>query len=210
MDEDKGKERPAKAQEPKAEEEKPEAPAKKGLPKKAILIAGGLVVVLILAAVGYFVFAPSTQASPEGSDTEAVEGGTQDGTTEAEATPERTSRSTHSSRRGSEEDTPSTNIFMTDFPASVVNLAPSEKYDYVYLKYGFVLELDNEKVRSEIAVQLPRLISIIDGTMSGLQWDKVCNSRGRDAIAKDVADAINAHLESGKVLAVHFNTFVAQ
>jgi flagellar basal body-associated protein FliL len=210
MEDDKGKERPAKAQEPKAEEEKPEAPAGKGLPKKAILIAGGVVVLLILAAVAYFVFAPSTRASTEGGDTAAVDSGTQDATAEAEATPERAARSSHSSRRGSEEEVPSTNIFMTDFPASVVNLAPSEKYDYVYLKYGFTLELSNEKVRSEIAVQLPRLISIIDGTMSGLQWDKVCNARGRDGVAKDVADAINEHLETGKVIAVHFNTFVAQ
>ncbi len=198
------KEQPENKEEPQAETDE-ETPKKKS-PKKIILIGACLLVIAVLCAVGYLVFAPSSQASPDGEGGEAAtaEGDQEDGDSRSSR------KSSKSSRRGGGEDTPSTNIFLTDFPASVVNLGPSEDYDYVYLKYGFNLELGDEKVRAEIGRKMPKLIAVVDATMGGHPWDKIGNARGRGNLAAELVDALNAELETGEIIACHFITFVAQ
>jgi flagellar basal body-associated protein FliL len=183
-----------------------ESTLKKKPPKKVILIGAGVLVLAILGAVGYLVFAPSSQASPgeEGGEAVTAEGEEENGDSRSSR------RSSQSSRRGGDEEAPSTDIYMTDFPSSVVNLGPSEKFDYVYLKYGFNLELGDEKVRAEIGKKMPKLVSVIDTAMSGHSWDKIGTARGRESLAKDVVRAMNAQLETGEVVACHFVTFVAQ
>ena len=190
------------------EEESSAAKSKKKFPKKTILIAAGGLVILILCAVGYLVFAPSSQADPaeEGEDITVADEGE-----EAQEEDAKTSRrSEKPSRRGTSEKKPSTDIYYTDFAASIVNLAASEKYDYVYLKYGFTLELADNGVRAELTTKMPKLVSIVDSVVSGRQWDKINNPRGREELANDIVEAINEQLETGEVIACHFMTFVAQ
>lgn len=198
------KEQPENKEEPQAEGDE-ETPKKKS-PKKIILIGAGLLVIAVLCAVGYLVFASSSQASPDDEGGEAVtaEGDQKDGDSRSSR------RSSKSSRRSGNEDIPSTNIFLTDFPASVVNLGLSENFDYVYLKYGFNLELGDEKVRGEIGKKMPKLIAVVDAAMVGHLWDKIGSARGRENLARDLVAALNAELETGEIIACHFITFVAQ
>ena len=186
-----------------------DAPKKKA-PKKIILLIAGVLVLAVLGAVGYLVFAPSSQASTDenGEDVVAVEDGESGEETGSDSSSRRSSRSS----RGKDSDAKaeSTDIFLSDFPTAVVNLGPSEKFDYVYLKYGFNLELGDQKVRAEIGKKMPKLVAIVDTTMGGHSWDKIGNARGRESLAADVVDALNAELETGEIVACHFITFVAQ
>jgi len=186
-----------------------DAPKKKA-PSKIILLIAGVLVLVVLGAVGYLVFAPSSQASTDenGDEGVATENGEAVEEPGSDSSSRRSSRSSRS--RDSDENAESTNIFLSDFPASVVNLGSSEKYDYVYLKYGFNLELGDQKVRAEIGKKMPKLIAIVDATMGGHSWDKIGNARGRETLAGDVVEALNAELETGKIVACHFITFVAQ
>ena len=186
-----------------------DAPKKKG-PNKMILLIAGVLVVAVLGAVGYLVFAPSSQASTDENGEDAAV--TEDGESGEEAGSDSSSRRTSRSSRGKDSggSAESTDIFLSDFPTAVVNLGPSEKFDYVYLKYGFNLELGDQKVRAEIGKKMPKLIAIVDATMGGHSWDKIGNARGRESLAADVVDALNAELETGKIVACHFITFVAQ
>ncbi len=208
-DEEKKREQPEEEAEQGDEPTDGEAPKKKA-PKKIILLIAGVLVLAVLGAVGYLVFAPSSQASPDeiGEDVVATEDGESGEETGSDSSSRRSSRS--SRNRDSDGKTESTDIFLSDFPASVVNLGPSEKFDYVYLKYGFNLELGDQKVRAEIGKKMPKLIAIVDATMGGHSWDKIGNARGRESLAKDVVEVLNAELETGKIVACHFITFVAQ
>jgi flagellar basal body-associated protein FliL len=209
-EEEEKQEQPEPEERPEKEEPADEAPVKKAVPKKMVLIGAGALVLIVICAVVYLVvFAKSTEASPD----EATEGevsAAAEGEEQEEDDPRRSSRSSRSSRRGSDEEKPSTDIFFNEFPASVVNLGLSEKYDYIYLKYGITLELDADKVKTELGQKMPKLVSIVDSVMSGQQWDKIGNQRGREALAGEVVDALNEELETGEVIACYFNTFVAQ
>jgi flagellar basal body-associated protein FliL len=202
-------ERPGTEERPEEEEAAGSAP-KKGPPKKIMLIAAGVFVLLVIGTVIYFVFANSSQASPEPEAEGESEAVVAEDDEQSDTGSRRSSRSSPRSRRSDGEDRPSTNIFFSEFPASVVNLGLSEKYDYVYLKYGFNLELSDNKVSTELVQKMPKLVSIVDVAMSGQQWDKIGSARGRESLAMDVVEAINAELESGEVIACYFTTFVAQ
>ena len=184
------------------EETEPQAPKKK--PKIILFAAGGLVII-VLAVVGYLVFAQSSQASEEEDGTAIQE-------EQAEENPRsRREDSPRKSRRGSEEkNVEGTDIFFTDFPASVVNLGLSENYNYVYLKYGFNLELASEKVRAELTRKMPKIMSTVSTLLTGRKWDQICNQHGRHSLEMEMVDTINEELETGEVIACHFITFVAQ
>ena len=208
-DEEKKQELPEEEAEQEGESTDGDAPKKKG-PNKIVLLIAGVLVLVVLGAVGYLVFAPSSQASTDenGDDAVATENGESGEETDSDSSSRRSSRSSRS--RGSDENVESTDIFLSDFPASVVNLGPSEKFDYVYLKYGFNLELGDMKVRAEIGRKMPKLIAVVDTAMGGHSWDKIGNARGRESLAKDIVEVLNAQLETGKIVACHFITFVAQ
>lgn len=208
-DEEKKQEQPEEEAEREGDPTDGDAPKKKA-PKKIILLIAGVLVLAVLGAVGYLVFAPSSQASPDenGDDAVAAEDGESGEETGSDSSSRRSSRSSRS--RDSDENVESTDIFLSDFPTAVVNLGPSEKFDYVYLKYGFNLELGDQKVRAEIGKKMPKLIAIVDTAMGGHSWDKIGNARGRESLARDIVEALNAELETGQIVACHFITFVAQ
>lgn len=114
-----------------------------------------------------------------------------------------------------------TNIYYSGFETNIVNLAESGESEYMYLKYGFDVELIKESVGSEIAVRLPRLTSLIAGVMSNREWSEIATGQGRDRLARELMRELNDALitleeeesEEGptdKIIGLYFTTFVAQ
>lgn len=114
-----------------------------------------------------------------------------------------------------------TNIYFSGFETNIVNLAESGESEYMYLKYGFDVELIKDSVGSEIAVRLPRLTSLIAGVMSNREWCEIATAQGRDRLARELMSELNDALvtpeeeesEEGpvdKIIGLYFTTFVAQ
>ncbi len=204
MDDEKKRESADADEESEASEGKSVAKSARKKPKLVLIIAA-VVVIAVVGVAGYLLFAQSSQAGEVPGEGVGQEEGTTDSTTADDTTPARKSR-----RGGSQEKVESTNIFYTDFPTSIVNLGPSDNFDYVYLKYGFNLELGDEKVRAELTKKMPKIASVVDAALTGKKWDQIGTQRGRQGLEQEVGDAINGELETGKVIACYFVTFVAQ
>lgn len=200
------KQRPdSAASDESGDSDKASKPAVKKKPKMIFLI-GGVLLLVIIGAGGYLVFARSSNAATNG--TAAI---TQENkSSEASATEKPEAAPKKSRRTGGEKGAISTNIFFTDFPTSIINLGPSEGSNYVYLKYGFNLELDSEEVKAELNNKMPKISSVVDTLLTGRKWDQIGNQRGRRALEKEIALAINDELETGQVIGCYFTTFVAQ
>jgi len=109
------------------------------------------------------------------------------------------------------EETPTeTNIYFEDFPEGVVNLAVTDDSPFTYLKYAFTIEVDNEEVVEELETELPRLTSKVAMVMSNLDWNEICTTQGRERVAREAMRAINQELQTGQVIGLYFDTFVAQ
>jgi flagellar basal body-associated protein FliL len=187
------------------ESEKATKPADKKKPKMMFLV-GGVLLLVVIAAGGYLFFARSSSAATDG--TEKIAQGDKKSEPGSTEKPEAPPKKSH--RSGGEGDTSGTNIFFTEFPTSIINLGPSEVSNYVYLKYGFNLELDSEEVKVELSNKLPKISSIVDTLLTGRKWDQIGNQRGRHALEKEITLAINDELETGRVIGCYFTTFVAQ
>ena len=109
----------------------------------------------------------------------------------------------------SEEPT-ETNIYFTDFESNVVNLATSDEYNFMYLKYGFDLEVSDEAVAKELEEKLPRITGIAATVMSNQDYNEISTPEGHERLARELTKEINECLESGTVIGVYFHTFVAQ
>lgn len=114
-----------------------------------------------------------------------------------------------------------TNIYYSGFETNIVNLAEIDESEYMYLKYGFDVELIEESVASQIAIRLPRLTSLIAGVMSNREWPEIATAQGRDRLARELMGELNDALitpeeeesEEGptdKIIGLWFTTFVAQ
>jgi len=158
----------------------PAAPAKKGMPIG--LIIGIVVVVLALGGGGFFMLNSLNSA-------EAAEG--EEGTEE-------------------EVEITETNIFYEGFEMSIVNLAISDEYEYMYLKYGITVEVSNELVVSEIMTKQPRITSKVDSNMANQDWNEIATLSGRERLARELTRVINEELQEGEVINTFFSTFVAQ
>jgi len=113
------------------------------------------------------------------------------------------------------EETPAqgpveTNIYFDGFATNIANLAVSDQYDYLYIKYGFDVEVSDSTVISEIVAELPKMTSLAAEVMSNRNYTEICTPQGRDRLAREVMRALNEELESGEVIGVYFHTFVAQ
>jgi len=155
-------------------------------PKKGpnlTLILGIVVIVLLLGGGGAaFYFFGMAPAAAEGEEGEEVE----------------------------VEEITETDIYFTGFNSNVVNLAVSDEYDFMYLKYGFDLEVSDQAVIAEMSTKLPRLTGVISRTMGNQDYTEICTPLGHDRLVRDVLRELNEQLESGTVIGVHFHTFVAQ
>ncbi len=144
------------------------------------IIIGIVVVVLLLGGGGAYFFLQSNSA-------EAAEGEEED-----------------------VEEIVETNIYFSGFQTNVVNLAVSEDYEFMYLKYGFDIEVSDDAVIAEILEKLPRLTGGIAGIMSNRDWNEICTPQGRERMAREAIRDINDNLASGEVIGLYFTTFVAQ
>jgi flagellar basal body-associated protein FliL len=109
-----------------------------------------------------------------------------------------------------EQDISETNIYFDGFATNIANLEVSEDYDFMYLKYGFEVEVDSQKVIQEIVTKLPKLTSKAAGVMSNRNWNEICTPQGRERLARECLAEINDELSTGKCIALYFTTFVAQ
>lgn len=164
------------------EAEEPRESVPKAPPKKSPLpiIIGAVVVLLLLGGGGFFFF---TQMKPaEAAEGEEVE---------------------------SEEIT-ETNIYFDGFSTSIANLEVSEDYEYLYLKYGFDLEVSDSGVIAEIVAELPRLTAVAADVMSNRNYTELCDGGGRERLSRELMRAMNDELDTGEIIGVYFHTFVAQ
>jgi len=171
------------ADEDKNREEAEESqPAPKAPAKKSPLpmIIGAVVVVLLLGGGGFFFF---TQMKPA----EAAEG------EEVET-----------------EEITETNIYFDGFVTNIANLEVSDEYDYLYLKYGFDVEVSDAAVIAEMVAELPRLTSVASSVMGNQDYTEICETNGRERLARELMRAMNDQLDTGEIIGVYFHTFVAQ
>ena len=115
-----------------------------------------------------------------------------------------------------------TNLYYSGFQTNIVNLAASDESAYLYIKYGFDLEVLNSSVIQELSEKLPRMTALIAGVMSDRQWSEIATAQGRDRLARELVREMNNALressEGGestspgqdKILGLYFTTFVAQ
>jgi flagellar FliL protein len=103
-----------------------------------------------------------------------------------------------------------TNIYFSGFQSNVVNLAVSSDYEFMYLKYGFEIELTSAEVIPEISTKLPRLTASVAGVMSNQDWMEICTPQGRERLGREAMREINDQLVDGQVIGIYFTTFVAQ
>lgn len=114
-----------------------------------------------------------------------------------------------------------TNIYFSGFQTNIVNLAESGESEYLYLKYGFDLEVLDNTVISELVEKLPRLTSLVAGLMSNREWPDIATAQGRDRLAREIVSGLNDAIatpveEEGvessqdKILGLYFTTYVAQ
>ncbi|HEX9745098.1 MAG TPA: flagellar basal body-associated FliL family protein [bacterium] len=165
------------------EEKTEEKPAKKSGMALPVIIIIIFVAVAALGAGGWFLYSSIQPAAAE--ELEGVEA--EDETTAAE-----------------------TNIFFDGFQTGIVNLAVSEEYPFMYLKYKFDVEVTSTEVMSEMADKLPRLESKIATVISNRDWMEISSAHGRERLSRDCMREINDDLTSGEVIGLYFNTFVAQ
>ncbi len=153
-------------------------------PKKRspiLMIIGIVVVVLLLGGGGTFFYLQTNSAEASEEDEEVEE---------VEIT--------------------DTNIYYDGFQTNVVNLAVSSEYQFMYLKYGFDIELSDTSLYAELNTRLPRLTAAVAGVMSNQDWTEICTPRGRERLGRDALDEINDQLAEGEVIGLYFTTFVAQ
>jgi flagellar basal body-associated protein FliL len=163
-----------------AEETQETAPKAPAKKSPLMMIIGALVVVLLLGGGGFYFF---TQMKPaEAAEGEEVDTG----------------------------DITETNIYFDGFATNIANLEVSEDYDYLYLKYGFDVEVSDNAVIAEIVSKLPRLTSVAASVMSNQNYTEICESNGRERLARELMRAMNDQLTTGEIIGVYFHTFVAQ
>jgi len=103
-----------------------------------------------------------------------------------------------------------TNIYFDGFETNVVNLAVSSEYQFMYLKYGFDIELSDAALYTELNTKMPRLTSAVAGVMSNQDWSEICTPQGRERLGREAMREINEQLTEGEVIGLYFTTFVAQ
>jgi flagellar basal body-associated protein FliL len=169
-------------------EEKKVAGSPKGKKSKVpFMIIGGVLVVALL--VGGGIFAMKTFSAPTEAATPAE---TEEPATNPDGTPA------------------ATGIYYNTFPDFITVLAPSENYDFTYLKFKPELELSGEEALAEVGTKVPALSAKIDALMTDLDWDNIKTEKGRERQAEKLRNSLNELLESGEIVKVYFTSFVVQ
>lgn len=106
-----------------------------------------------------------------------------------------------------EEKTKSTGIYY-QMGSFVVNIAHTEAQRF--LKAVIVLELDEKNTSREIGRKTSLLRDVIITILSSKDFPEIEGVQGKNNLRKEIMEAINSKLETGKVINVYFEEFVAQ
>lgn len=106
-----------------------------------------------------------------------------------------------------EEVTESTGIYY-QMGSFVVNIAHTEAQRF--LKVVIVLELDEKKTSRELSRKTSLLRDLVITIISSKDFRDIEDVRGKNNLRKEIIEAINSKLETGKIINVYFEEFVAQ
>jgi len=108
---------------------------------------------------------------------------------------------------GSETEVKSTGIYHK-IGTFVVNIAHTEAQRF--LKTTITLELSEKGVYKEINKKDTVIRDIIIGILSSKDFPEIEDIKAKDNLRRELMDAINSKLETGKVINIYFEEFVAQ
>jgi len=92
----------------------------------------------------------------------------------------------------------------------IVNLAVSDDGVERYLKVNVILEASNEKVQDELSKRSPQIRDLIINILSAKKKEKIDEKEGKELLRREIINAVNSHLNSGRVRNVFFQDFVIQ
>ena len=182
------------------------------MPKKKIIIFGGLgLLVLILAGGGFFAYkkffaapAPAAEGEAKGKDSKKEEGG-------KEAKKEEAGKDGKKEEGGKEKGAGGgANDFMgpTSTMTFVVNLADPGRPRY--LKINMDMELENEASLRELESIKPKVRDAIITHLSSKSTDQLASVGDKQKLKDEILHRLNSLMTSGKVKEVYFSEFMVQ
>jgi len=193
-----------------ADEENEEPKKKSGIVRILLFVVGGIVLIGLGLGGGYFIFG-GAQPDPSQEIEAIIEKKMEE--VEAEKAAKEQEEAEQSSKVAKEK--PEIETFVTtyfEFPGTfTTNLRNSRKF--LQLGLGVSTQYD-ESVMANVESHQLALRSEILNVMSEFSEDDIQGKTGREALAKALADAINAKLmmleDFGGIEEVHFTSFVLQ
>jgi flagellar FliL protein len=79
-----------------------------------------------------------------------------------------------------------------------------------YLRFTTVLELDSEKLESEIAKRLPQVRDSILTILPTKRFEDISTAKGKAALRDQMLERINGLLAGGRITNIYFKEFVVQ
>ena len=77
-----------------------------------------------------------------------------------------------------------------------------------YLKVNATLEVDNDKVKDEVAKRIPQIRDLMITILRTKTKEKIDEKEGKDQIRSEIIDSINHYLVTGKVKNLYFEDFL--
>ena len=99
-----------------------------------------------------------------------------------------------------------TTVHLGDFTTNIVQGGRSTKF----LKTKVTVRTENEKVSEEIVKRNVLIRDSVIKALSSKQFADVATPRGKMALKAEVGEALNSHLQEGKVEEVFFTEFIIQ
>lgn len=90
----------------------------------------------------------------------------------------------------------------------IVNL--NEPQGRRYLKVKIALEMDSEKLKSEMDERLPEFRDGIITLLSSKSYKDISDYSGKYQLRQEILNMINGYLKSGKIRNVYFTEFIVQ
>lgn len=172
-----------------AKESSPSAPAESPSKSPMLLIGLAVVNMLVVAGVGVMLFM-NKQKETESTRVEQVLQGEAEEDLQAQA----------ELAKGKKVVVP--------LETFIVNLSGSRGRRIA--KVNLELELQSDRVASEIDSRKAQIRDIIIILLSSKTYDDVATKEGKEALRADIKDTVNAFLSSGKIVSVYFTEFIYQ
>ncbi len=152
-----------------------------------LLIALAVINMLVVAGVGYMLYAGKKKEAAEPTVQQVVKG-----EHEAQAT-EKTEEKAFMGR-------------VVPLETFIVNLSGSKGRRIA--KVNMEMELEGDDVQVEIDKRKAQIRDIIIIILSSKTYDEVSTREGKDVLKNEIKDTLNAFLTKGKILNVYFTEFI--